>query len=75
MRGLLALLDMDVVELHPRGSTVDHIEHPDDFVFDLDPGAGIEWDFVTQTTLALCKALQSKGFHPWVKTRGAKGCM
>ena len=60
--GLLGLLDMDVVEVHPWGATVDDIEHPDLLVFDLDPGEGIEWDFVTGTALALRDQLAMRAF-------------
>src|SRR5262249_50806975 len=46
--GLLGLADIGVVEIHPWGTTVDDIEHPDTLVFDLDPGEGIEWAFVVE---------------------------
>src|SRR5258706_474558 len=42
--GLLGLLDMGVVEIHPWGATHDDVEHPDFLVFDLDPGPAIEWE-------------------------------
>jgi bifunctional non-homologous end joining protein LigD len=71
--GLLGLLDMDVVEVHPWGATVDDIEHPDLLVFDLDPGEGIEWDFVTGTALALRDQLAGEGLASWPKLTGGKG--
>jgi bifunctional non-homologous end joining protein LigD len=73
LAGLLALLEMDAVELHPWGSTVDDIERPDVLVFDLDPGDGVEWEFVTETALALRSALREEGYDPWVKTSGDRG--
>lgn len=73
LKGLLGLVDMDVVEVHPWGATVDDIEHADLIVFDLDPGEGIAWDFVTATALALRKDLEVDGLQPWVKTTGGKG--
>ena len=33
--GLLGLVDIGVVEIHPWGATIDDIEHPDTLVFDL----------------------------------------
>ncbi|MGE5538753.1 MAG: non-homologous end-joining DNA ligase [Gemmatimonas sp.] len=71
--GLLGLLDMDVVEVHPWGATVDDIEHPDLLVFDLDPGPGVPWEFVCETAFALRDFLCDEGFDPWLKTSGGKG--
>jgi bifunctional non-homologous end joining protein LigD len=51
LEGLLGLVDLGVVELHPWQATVDDIEVADLIVFDLDPGEGIEWGFVTETAL------------------------
>jgi DNA primase len=44
--GLLGLVEIGAVELHPWGATVDDIERPDLLVFDLDPGEGVGWDFI-----------------------------
>jgi bifunctional non-homologous end joining protein LigD len=71
--GLLGLLDMDVVEIHTWGASVDDIERPDLLVFDLDPGEGIEWDFVTGTALALRNQLAGEGLPSWPKLTGGKG--
>ena len=37
-QGLVALAQMGVLEVHTWNSTRDHLEHPDRFVLDLDPG-------------------------------------
>jgi bifunctional non-homologous end joining protein LigD len=42
LAGLIGLVEIGVVELHPWNATVDEIEHADQLVFDLDPGEGIE---------------------------------
>jgi bifunctional non-homologous end joining protein LigD len=73
LEGLLGLVDMDVVEIHPWGATVDDIERPDLLVFDLDPGKGIAWSFVSETALALRDELKRGGYDPWCKTSGGKG--
>jgi bifunctional non-homologous end joining protein LigD len=44
--GLLGLVEIGAVELHPWGATVDDIERPDLLVFDLDPAEGVGWDFI-----------------------------
>jgi bifunctional non-homologous end joining protein LigD len=71
--GLLGLVDMGAVELHPWAATVDDIEHPDRLVFDLDPGEGMSWDFVVETALQLRDALQREGLDSWPKLTGGKG--
>jgi bifunctional non-homologous end joining protein LigD len=73
LEGLLGLVQMGAVELHPWNATVDDIERADRMVFDLDPGEGIEWPFVIDTALDLRRLLQEEGFKPWPKITGGKG--
>jgi bifunctional non-homologous end joining protein LigD len=73
LAGFLGLVEMDVVEVHPWAATVDHIEHADTLVFDLDPGDGVGWDFVIDTALRMRELLESEGFKPWPKVTGGKG--
>jgi len=72
--GLVALVDAGVIEVHPWCSTVDDLEHPDVMILDLDPGEGIEWDFVRDTALSLRDFLKSEeGLSSWPKATGGKG--
>jgi bifunctional non-homologous end joining protein LigD len=71
--GLLGLVQMGVVEVHPWAATVDDIEHADMLVFDLDPGEGVEWDFVIESALRMRKLLHAEDLDPWPKTTGGKG--
>jgi bifunctional non-homologous end joining protein LigD len=73
LKGLLGLVDLDAVELHPWNATVDDIEHADRLVFDLDPGEGVAWEFVTETAMLLRGMLQEEGFKSWPKVTGGKG--
>jgi bifunctional non-homologous end joining protein LigD len=73
LQGLLGLVEIGAVELHPWNSTVDDLEHPDTLVFDLDPGAGIEWQFVVDSALALRELLRLRGLQCWPKLTGGKG--
>jgi bifunctional non-homologous end joining protein LigD len=73
LAGLLGLVAMDAVELHAWNSTVDDLEHPDVLVFDLDPGDGVEWDFVVETAFALRDLLHDERLEPWPKLTGGKG--
>lgn len=71
--GLLGLVEMDAVELHPWNATVDDIEHADRLVLDLDPGEGIPWDAVIEAALALRGILEAAGLESWPKVTGGKG--
>jgi bifunctional non-homologous end joining protein LigD len=73
LAGLLGLVEIGAVELHPWGATVDDIEHPDRLVFDLDPGEGITWNFVIETAFRLRDMLAAEGLASWPKTTGGKG--
>lgn len=70
LAGLLGLVEMDVVELHPWGATVDDIEHPDLLSFNLKPGAEVEWSFVVETAQRLRDLLVAEGLDCWPKTTG-----
>jgi hypothetical protein len=69
--GLLGLVSIGAVELHPWNATVDDIEHADTLVFD--PGPGVERQFLTETALRLCDLLTAEGLRPWPKLTGGKG--
>jgi bifunctional non-homologous end joining protein LigD len=72
--GLVALVDIGVVEVHPWNARVDDIEHPDQFILDLDPGEGIEWEFVKDSALTLRDFLkEEEGLNSWPKATGGKG--
>lgn len=73
LAGLLGLVEMDVVEVHPWAATVDDVEHPDLLVFDLDPGEGVAWEFVIESALRLRKLLQDENLDCWPKLTGGKG--
>jgi bifunctional non-homologous end joining protein LigD len=72
--GLIALPELGVIEVHPWNSTIDDVEHPDQMVFDLDPGDGIPWEFVQDTALNLRDWLKEEhGLKSWPKATGGKG--
>ncbi len=73
LAGLLGLVELDVVELHPWGATIDDIEHPDRLIFDLDPAAGVPWREISAAALELRDRLQARGLASWPKTTGGKG--
>ena len=73
LAGLLGLVEIGVVEVHPWAATVDDYEHADRLVFDLDPGDGVPWDFVIETAVRMRKLLEGDGLGSWPKTTGGKG--
>jgi bifunctional non-homologous end joining protein LigD len=71
--GLLGLVEMGVVEVHPWAATIDDIEKPDLMIFDLDAGEGVEWPFILETAFQLRDILASEGFECWPKLTGGSG--
>ncbi|WP_164275142.1 DNA ligase D [Stenotrophomonas sp. B1-1] len=72
-RGLLQLVQMNTLELHPWGATVDDPEHPDRLVFDLDPGDGVSWAQVKTGARDVRDRLLQVGLQSFVRLSGGKG--
>ncbi|QKW55079.1 DNA ligase D [Stenotrophomonas sp. NA06056] len=72
-RGLLQLVQMNTLELHPWGATVADPEHPDRLVFDLDPGEGVSWADVKRGARDVRDRLQETGLQSFVRLSGGKG--
>ncbi len=72
-RGLLQLVQMNTLELHPWGATVADPEHPDRLVFDLDPGGGVSWAQVKAGARDVRDRLQQVGLESFVRLSGGKG--
>jgi len=71
--GLMCLVQAGVVEIHPWGSTVDHLEKPDRLIFDLDPGENVPWTAVIEAARDVRDRLIALGLQSFVKTSGGKG--
>ncbi len=71
--GLLSLVQIGVLEIHPWGSTIDKLEQPDRVTFDLDPDEGLVWSRVTEAALEIRDVLTGLGLQSFVKTTGGKG--
>ena len=71
--GLVAMVQMGVLEIHPWGSRVDKLEFPDIVTFDFDPDVGLPWDRVTEAAIEMREALIGIGLQSFPKTTGGKG--
>lgn len=70
LEGLLGLVNIGAIELHPWNCTVDDPDHPSVMVFDLE---GIEWRAVTKTALTLRDMLAADGLASWPNLTGTTG--
>jgi bifunctional non-homologous end joining protein LigD len=71
--GLLALAQMNVLELHPWGARAADIEHPDRVIFDFDPGPDTPWSAVLEAARDCRERLSALGLASFVRTTGGKG--
>src|SRR6185437_3389775 len=71
--GVIALVQGGVLEIHVRGSTIDHLESADRLVFDLDPGPETGWKDVVAAALDVRDRLKGIKLKCFLKTSGGKG--
>jgi bifunctional non-homologous end joining protein LigD len=71
--GLIALVQLGTLELHPWGSRADRLEYPDIMIFDMDPGPGISPAELVQGCRLLRQRLDTIGLNSFLKTSGGKG--
>jgi bifunctional non-homologous end joining protein LigD len=73
LAGLVGLVQMNVIELHPSGAGVEKLDTPDRVTFDLDPDEGLAWPRVTEAAVEIREALLAIGLQSFAKTTGGKG--
>ena len=73
LAGLLSLVQISALEIHPWNCPADDIEHPDQLIFDLDPGPGVTWKTILKGALQLHDMLEELKLPTFVKTSGGKG--
>jgi DNA ligase D len=66
-------VQMSTVEFHPWNSRRDHVEQPDEWRIDLDPGPECTWQTVQRVTHVAHEVLDELGATGWPKTSGGNG--
>jgi bifunctional non-homologous end joining protein LigD len=72
-KGLIEVIQMGAIEIHPWGARVDDIDHPDRLIFDLDPAPDVPFEAVKLAAQDLRQRLQQKGLESMLKCTGGKG--
>lgn len=70
---VIALVQMDAIEIHTWNSRDADVERPDRVVFDLDPGPQVPWAEMVATARLLRQALEALELRSFVKTTGGAG--
>ncbi len=71
--GLIWIVNLGCIELHPHPVRSDDLEHPDELRIDLDPGPGVGWNDVRTVALEVNGLLGELGLRGWPKTSGSRG--
>jgi bifunctional non-homologous end joining protein LigD len=71
--GLVALVQLGVLEFHPWPAREDKVERPDMLVFDLDPGEEVDWKGVVRGARDVHDCLEAIGLVSFLRTSGGKG--
>jgi bifunctional non-homologous end joining protein LigD len=72
-KGLMEIVQMGAIEIHPWGAGVDDIDHPDRMIFDLDPAPDVPFEAVKLGALDLKARFQKLGLKSFLKCTGGKG--
>lgn len=72
-KGLMEMVQMGVIEIHPWGAMVDKIHMPDRMIFDLDPDSAVPFAEVRKAALEIRKRLKNDGLESYLKCTGGKG--
>ncbi|MEX0642290.1 MAG: DNA ligase D, partial [Pirellulales bacterium] len=71
--GVIALVQMGVLEIHVWGSLADEYEKPDRLIIDLDPDPAVEWPQVVAAAKEVRLLLEELKLVSFLKTTGGKG--
>jgi bifunctional non-homologous end joining protein LigD len=71
--GLIAMVQMGTLEIHPWGVRIEKPDRPDRIIFDLDPAEGLAFRDVVRAAIEVRDRLEAIGLRSFVKTTGGKG--
>jgi bifunctional non-homologous end joining protein LigD len=71
--GIVGLVQLGVLELHPWGARAPKLERPDRLVFDFDPDEAISWEQLAEAVGLARSLLGELGLTGFLKTTGGKG--
>ena len=71
--GLVWIVNLGCIELHPHAVRAADLDHPDELRIDLDPGPGVAWEDVRRVALEVNAFLEEMGLRGWPKTSGSRG--
>ena len=71
--GLVWVVNLGCIELHPHPVRSTDLDHPDELRVDLDPGPGVQWEGVRLVALEVKALLEEMGLRGWPKTSGSRG--
>jgi DNA ligase D-like protein (predicted polymerase) len=71
--GLLWIVNLGCIELHPHAVSATDLDRPDELRIDLDPVPGVTWESVRKVALESRALLEELGLRGWVKTSGSRG--
>lgn len=73
LKGIIAAVQMSVLEFHIWGSCIDDIERPDRLVFDLDPDEALGFGAVRRAAFSVRDRLDALGLKSVALVTGGKG--
>jgi DNA ligase D-like protein (predicted polymerase) len=71
--GLIWIVNLGCIELHPHPVRSIDLDHPDELRVDLDPGPSVAWSDVRTVALEVRSVLEEVGLQGWPKTSGSRG--